>query len=372
MDKREYKKVVFLATLWALYEEEVFDKIGKELAYISRNGGMSRPITQIQKDIGKDLVNVTANNIPKIQSVYQYSADLARDNKEYLFEHKGIPKSSYITKIPQIQARETAQNILIDSKALCTIDRNGKVITFRESINDILTKAVKTAQEGTDFHTVMRNTIKELGGSGIRVSYGGGVTRSLESVVRSNLLWGMKQCHRQCEQELGRMLGCDGVEIDWHTNQRPTHIFMGGRQYALGEGKEIDGKFYPSIDDTTQGAGLSVNMALNDYGCLHYETYIILGISEPRFTEAEIEKLNADNDRPISYYGQSKTGYEWQQTMRALERTYRKNLLTMKLARGDRQLVNECKLKNQRIKAKYDDISKVTGIKEDYNRFFGL
>ena len=372
MDKREYKKVVFLATLWALYEEVVFDKIGKELQHINRNGSMSKPITEIQKDIGKDLVNVTANNIPKIQSVYQYGADLARDNKEYLFEYKGIPKSSYVTQIPQIQARETAQDILIHSKALCTIDRNGKPTALNKSINDILTKAVKTAQEGTDFHTVMRNTIKELGGSGIRVNYGGGVTRSIESVVRSNLLWGMKQCHRQCEAEMGRLLGCDGVEIDWHLNQRPTHIFMGGRLYALGEGKEVNGKFYPSVDDTTQGAGLSVNMALNDYGCLHYETYIILGISEPRFSEEQIQELNVKNDMLIEYDGQSKTGYEWKQTMRALERAYQKNNLTMRLAKGDRQLINELKAKNERIKAKYNDISRVTGIKEDYNRFIGL
>lgn len=372
MDKREYKKVVLLAFLWDLYEEEVFDKIGKEIQYISKHKSMSRSITQIQKDIRQDLVNVTSTNITKIQSLYQYGVDLAKDNKEYLFDYKGIPKSSYTTNIPLKQARETANEILIHSRALCTVDRNGKAIAFNESVNNILNKALKTAQNGEDFHTVMRNTIKQFGGSGIRVNYGGNVTRSIESVVRSNLLWGMKQCHRQCEQEMGRLLGCDGVEIDWHLNQRPTHIFMGGRQYALGEGKEVNGKFYPSVDDTTQGAGLSVNMALNDYGCLHYETYIILGISKPRYTEQQIKELNANNDNPISYFNQSKTGYEWQQVMRALERAYRRELLTMKLARGDKQLINDCKLKMSKIKLKYDDISKVTGITQDYNRFYGL
>ena len=367
MERKEYDKVILIAILWDMYEEDLLEDLGKEIDHIHKFGKMSQSLTQTLYKANNDLENVIENTIPKIQSLYQSGIDLANENKADLFEYTGMkPKE---TDIAEMQARETARDIIVHSKALCTIDKYGRPVALNTSINNILNKALQTARETKDFHSVMRDTIKEFGGSGIRVNFGGGVTRSIESVVRSNLLWGLKQTHLQYEREIGEMIGCDGVEIDWHLNQRPSHIFMGGRQYSIGEGKEVNGKYYPSVDDTTQGGGLSVNMALQDYGCLHYETSIILGVSAPRYTEAEIEQLNKDNEKPIEFDGKSKTGYQWQQVMRALEREYRKNNLIMKVGKGDRQLIREYKDKNAKIKAKYDAISKATGIKEDYNRF---
>jgi hypothetical protein len=67
---------------------------------------------------------------------------------------------------------------LAKTKALCILGSNGDPIGMQKYYTDVLDKAVMQVSTGaTDFHTAMRDSIIELGGSGVRVDYGGGVTR---------------------------------------------------------------------------------------------------------------------------------------------------------------------------------------------------
>jgi hypothetical protein len=208
----------------------------------------------------------------------------------------------------------------------------------------------------------MRDSIIELGGSGVRVDYGGGVTRRLDTVVRQNLLWGAKQASTEYNTMIGEELGCDGIEIDWHSNPRPSHAFMQGKQYVLGKARTINGIHFESADEALE--------RLQDYGCLHYRTPIICGISEPRYSPEELKRLNEQNARRYTIGGKEYSGYEVTQMQRRLESSVRDEKTTRELARasGDNALVKRC---NERIKAlqgKYTEISEITKIPEDKKR----
>jgi hypothetical protein len=214
----------------------------------------------------------------------------------------------------------------------------------------------------TDFHTAMRDSITELGGSGVRVDYGGGVTRRLDTVVRQNLLWGAKQASVEYNEMIGEELGCDGYEVDYHSNPRPSHEFMQGKQFVVGEARTINGIHFDSFDEAEQ--------ALNDYGCLHYKTPIICGVSEPRYSPEELKRLNEQNAKTYTIDGKEYSGYEVTQMQRRLESSVRNEKTTRDLAKasGDNALVKRC---NERIKAyqgKYNEISEITGIQGDKKR----
>lgn len=100
---------------------------------------------------------------------------------------------------------------------------------FQKAIDDAVT-AVSTGT--VDFNTAMRETVINLGGSGVKVTYGSGVNRSLSAMVRQNLLYGAKQSSVAYDEHISKELGCDGFEVDAHPGCRPSHEFMQGQMYS--------------------------------------------------------------------------------------------------------------------------------------------
>jgi hypothetical protein len=244
------------------------------------------------------------------------------------------------------------------------IDKNGKFKAIEKMYTEALDKAVMQVSTGaTDFHTAMRDTIVEMGGSGIRISYpDSGITRRLDTAVRQSLLWGAKQASIEYNEMIGQELGCDGYEVDYHSNPRPSHEFMQGKQFVVGEARTINGIHFDSFDEA--------NERLQDYGCLHYKTPIICGISEPRYSPEELKRLNEQNARRYTIDGKEYSGYDITQMQRRLESSVRNEKTTRELAKasGDNALVKRC---NERIKAyqtKYNEISETTGIQGDKKR----
>ena len=77
--------------------------------------------------------------------------------------------------------------------------------------------------------------------------------------------------------------------MDYHSNPRPSHEFMQGKQFVVGKARIINGIHFDSFDEAEQ--------ALNEYGCLHYKTPILCGISEPRFSKEQLAQIEADNQK---------------------------------------------------------------------------
>ena len=359
------------------WEQNVLTRIGKR---IKKYGKLSladvksiNNIAVVKQDmdaITKELAKVTGYNISQIEQMYGELLEEQHLANQPLYDYRGkkfVPfaENKELQAIARAYAKTTGETMinLAKTKALCILDHNGKQIGLQKYYTDVLDKAVMQVTTGaTDFHTAMRDSIVELGGSGVRVDYGGGVTRRLDTVVRQNLLWGAKQASIEYNTMIGEELGADGIEVDFHSNPRPSHAFMQGKQYVLGKARTINGVYFESADEALE--------RLQDYGCLHYKTPIICGISEPRYSPEELKRLNEQNAKTYNINGKEVSGYEATQMQRRLETAVRNEKTTKDIAKasGDNALVKRC---NERIKAyqgKYDEISEITGIQGDKKR----
>lgn len=361
------------------WENSTLQRIGKR---IGRYGKMSladvkaiNNIAVVKQDmdaITKELAKVTGYNISQIEQMYGELLEEQHLANQPLYDYRGktfVPfaENRELQAIARAYAKSTGETMinLAKTKALCILDHNGKTVGLQKYYTDVLDKAVMQVSTGaTDFHAAMRDSIIELGGSGVRVDYGGGVTRRLDTVVRQNLLWGAKQASIEYNTAIGEELGADGVEIDAHSNPRESHRFMQGQQYSLHGKKTINGVVYEDFE--ASGA----SSALQDYGCLHYRTPILLGISEPRFSKKQLAEIEEQNNKEYTIGERTGNRYFWSQRMRNLESATREQKTIRDLARssGDKVLVKKCNEKIKAYRQKYDEIAETTGLYPDTKR----
>ncbi len=342
-------------------EKDFFKKYAEDLAKIDADAVM------------EELAKLTGQNVRETRQIYADTIDSQHEANKALYDYRNKPyvplaENKELQALVDAYSRTTAEtfvNFSMTKAQQIGFMKGDTFISLQRSFTDVLDKAIMTVATGTgDFGSTMRDVLRELGGSGVRVDYGNGVTRSLDSMVRQNLLWGAKQASREYSRLIGDELGCDGIEIDWHSFPRPSHEFMQGKQFVLGKARTINGVFFKSADKALK--------ALDDYGCLHFETPIICGVSEPVYDPEELERLNKENTQPITIDGVTKTGYEWKQTMRRLERAGRQAKLQREVlkANGDnigadqiKQKLSAIRKREKQILEKYQKIADRTGIK---------
>lgn len=362
------------------WEQSTLQRIGKR---IGKYGKMSladvkaiNNIAVVKQDmeaITKELAKVTGYNILQIEQMYGELLEEQHLANQPLYDYRGktfVPfaENRELKAIAKAYARTTAGNMVnlsqIGGSNLGFIDKNGKFKAIEKMYTEALDKAVIQVSTGaTDFHTAMRDTIIEMGGSGIRINYAdSGITRRLDTAVRQSLLWGAKQASIEYNEMIGQELGCDGYEVDYHSNPRPSHEFMQGKQFVVGEARTINGIHFDSFDEAEQ--------ALNEYGCLHYKTPIICGISEPRYSEKELARLKEQDKKTYDIDGKQVTGYEATQMMRRLETAIRneKSIKNMAQAGDSKKLVKDCNAKIKAYQAKYEEITNITGFYPETKR----
>ena len=151
-------------------------------------------------------------------------------------------------------------------------------------------------------------------------------------------------------------MGCDGYEVTAHIGARPTHAEAQGKQYAI---NKEDSKKY--------GIGLwsDVSDLWEEYNCRHTYFGIILGISEPVYTDKE---LNEYKNATVEWNGKKIPYYEATQKQRQLENAIRKQKRTVQILEKS-GINNEIeKIKLAQIQKEYTNFCKETGLQKEYNR----
>lgn len=364
------------------WETSTLERIGKR---IKKYGKLSladvksiNNIAVVKQDmdaITKELAKVTGYNISQIEQMYGELLEEQHLANQPLYDYRGkkfVPfaENRELQAIARAYAKTTGETMInlskISAQNLGVVkNMNGKnvFVPLEKFYTDALDKAVMQVTSGaTDFHTAMRETIQTLGGSGMSVNYGSGIHRRLDTAVRQSLLWGAKQASVEYNEMIYDELGCNGYEVDWHSNPRPSHEFMQGKQFVVGKARTINGVHFDSFDEA--------NERLQDYGCLHYKTPIICGISEPRYSTEELKRLNEQNAKTYNINGKEVSGYEATQMMRRVETAIReqKSIKQTAQASGDKALVKQCNDKIKAYKDKYEEITNITGFYPETKR----
>lgn len=329
------------------------------------------------REIEWALAEASKKNIKEIKSIL---SDIAKENYEFsepfykAKRKKFIPfeDNESIQRHIEAIARQTVKEYtgLAASAAFLAFDKNGNIpnkfgnlkavpTSLSETYKIVTDKAIEAASMGyTDYNTAMRQTLKALADSGIRdtVTYSTGYTRRLDTAVRQNILWGIKQCNQETADIIGEEIGADGYEISYHSNPRPTHEDMGGRQYAVGKARIINGVYYPSFSE--------VEGLLNDYGCLHFKFSIVLGISHPAYSSKRLAELKAKDREPITFEGNEITKYDASQMQRKLETAMRhtNDRMTIATAAHDEDMLNKEIERMRQLTRKYKELSNASGL----------
>lgn len=367
------------------WQDRTLARIGRRLKATGRLSAYDQKalknivdITGDMNAIYVDLARVTGQNIKDVQTAFERFMSDNMVLYKPLYDFRNIPFLPYsenpiAQQIVNHWVKETAGEMinLSRTKALSVVKyglKNGErvpigVESLQGAYQSAIDKAVFNVTSGVgDFYSNMRDTIEDLGGSGVRIDYGNGVTRSIDSVIRQNMLFAVKEMQTDYDNQVGQELGCDGFEVNFSATCRPSHAFMEGRMFSYSGEKTIDGVTYPD--------GTEALERLNDYNCHHRKMAVILGVSEPRYNAAEIAEKNHKTSEVIEYNGKKKTRYEWIQKQREIEREVRKQKTTANMAKaaGDNQLAKDCNSRIKALKAKYNDLTESVGLQKTEER----
>ena len=129
------------------------------------------------------------------------------------------------------------------------------------------------------------------------------------------------------------------------------HLPYQGRQFSLEE--------FERLNQT-----LRRPIAKGIWNCSHVAEPIVLGISEPAYTEEELAEYRKSSVEQVTIDGKTQSRYQWTQEQRRLETAIRreKDVAMAAKAAGDDVLRRQCQQRNNDLRKRYDRISKGAGL----------
>ena len=379
LPERIYQRLAKMNTEYLTSIGEVIKKIGElRPTDVHRLQQMYNYGADVHR-IVNSLSAMSAKNIAEIYDIFDIVAKENYNFAKPFYKAKGmafIPfeENESLQKYVKAIAKQTAGQYvnLTQHTAFSVFAKDGKSIAplfvsnkhkVATSLSDTYTKVIdyavsKVQLGGESYNKAMRDVIKALASSGIKtVDYASGYSRRLDSAVRQNILWGIKECNQNTADMVGKEFGADGYEISYHSNPRPSHVEMGGRQYAIGRARTINGVHYPSFEKEAEPF-------LNEPNCLHFKFSILLGISQPAHDKDQLEQFKANDKKTFEFEGKKYTGYEGTQLQRRIENAVKNNkdLHDVAKAAGNKELEREAREKINLLTSKYHQLSKASGL----------
>lgn len=256
------------------------------------------------------LLNVTrkeAGALLQAAAQYGYDTSLSRYPGQ-LLPFDANPAIQQIVSAAVELAEDELKNIT-QTKAIMMMDPYGQYQTLPKAYRACTDYAFQQVFTGAaDYNTATRQACTGIAKHGVSVAYASGVHTSLEAAVRRNIMGGLGLMTEQISRQNHDDLGCNGWEISAHANSAPDHEPIQGLQYS---------------DEAYEALNNSLVRRIGTLNCGHVASPIILGVSRPQYTAAELEKFRQDNENGVTFDGQHYTGYEATQMQRRLERAIR-------------------------------------------------
>lgn len=336
-------------------------------------------------DVRKINIEIARQTVYQVQDIKKLIKTVALDSYEdtkpyYDYRHKSfIPflKNEPLQKVVNAVANETANTYLNLSRSTAFMIRdlkNPKLLkptSLSETYQSIIDEAVQASQSAViDYNTAMRRSIQQLADSGIRnvVYYpesGRTYTQRLDTAVKRNILDGVRAVNQAVQDETGKQYGADGKEITVHANPAPDHQFVQGHQFSNEEYAKLQGDADVTFKDVQGRVYNHFDRHIGTCNCRHFTYSIIIGFANPNYTDAQLAKILADNDRGYTTpTGKHLTMYECTQQQRKLETEIR-HLKDGQMAAqqaGNLPLAKEYQSKINKMTNEYNQFSKDCGL----------
>lgn len=328
------------------------------------------------EDIVKEISKYTNLNVREIDDIFSNYAKKDQLFYEKFYKYKDIPyvpfdeNTALQTQTMALSniAKNEMYNFTRNNVLGYTI--NGQFMNLRDTYNELLDTALLNVGQGKEtFDSAMSRILKDIGGSGLRtIEYASGRSMRLDSAIRMHLKSRLRELHNENQKIYGEEFGSDGVEISVHENPAIDHEQAQGRQFSIEEydklnsgleAKDYKGKTYTLDHDHKNGY-----RPISELNCYHYIFSIILGVSEPEYSDKQLKEIIDRNNEGFELDGKHYSMYEGTQLQRNIERAIREQKDTQILAKasGNLDLVSESQMKITQLTRKYYQLSQVSGL----------
>ena len=335
-------------------------KLAQELRYSTEIDQLLNELSQLSGKSAQELDilldKVAEENVEFAETYYKVKG------KEFIPYEDNIQLKRYVETIKK-DTKGTFKQLSHSKQIGFTFKDGDKIIykPLKKAFNDLLDEAAYNVSTGvTDYQSAMRNTIKQLADSGVKihedkVGYASGYNRRIDSSVRQNILTSVKQINIGIQERVGEELGADGVEVSHHMDCAPDHYEIDGQQFSRKEFEEKNSE---------------LNRPVGELNCRHFVFSIILGVNKPLYTKKQLMEDRKRNEEGFEYEGKHYTNYEGSQLMRKIETSVRKNkdLQITARASGNDELISKAQKNISVLMSKYNEISKVSGLDTYKNR----
>lgn len=237
--------------------------------------------------------------------------------------------------------------------------------TYRRTVDN----AILAVSSGmTDYRSATRQSIRDLGHNGLQMQYPSGYHRRLDTAVRQNIVDGVNQIAQQGSIMMGEELGYDAYELSAHARSAPDHEPIQGRVFLKEEFEKLQSE--QDFEDVDGNHYEAIRRPIGEWNCIHIAMSFSTKYSVRKYTDAQLQKWAADNEKGCEIDGKHYTTYEAAQLMRKIETQVRREKDTANAARiaGDDTLRKECQVRINALARKYQDVVSASGLKSRKDR----
>ena len=371
IDRIEQANTTFLESIGSSIKKisELTPSQAQQLAQILKYGGK-------YEDIVKQIAKYTNLDIADIDNIFYNYAKNDQLFYEKFYKYKDIPftpfEQNMALKTQTMALSNIVKNKMYDFTRSNVLGYtiNGKFMGLRDVYNELLDTALLNVGQGKEtFDQAMSGILKQVGGSGLRtINYASGRSMRLDSAIRMELKSDLRELHNENQKIIGEEIGADGYEISVHSNPAIDHEKVQGRQFSIEEYKKLnsglEAKDYKGNTYTLDHDHKNGYRPISEMNCYHYIFSIVLGVSEPEYTDKELKEIIKKNDDGFEFEGQHYTNYEGTQMQRNIERAVReqKDIQILAKASDNKPLIAKSQENIRILTNKYKQLSEISGL----------
>ena len=381
IDRIEESNTIFLKSVGSSIKQlkDLTPSQAQQLVQILKYGGN-------YENIVRKIANLTKLNVNDIDKIFSSYAKKDQLFYEKFYQYKNI---NFIP-FEQNSALKTQTMALsnIVKNEMYNFTRNnilgyaidGEFVGLRDVYNKMLDTALLNVGQGKEtFDSAMTKIMKQVGKSGLKtIEYESGRSIRLDSAVRMHLKGRLRELHNENQKIIGDEIGADGVEISVHQNPAIDHEKVQGRQFSINkydengnlieegefeklqsgqEAKDYKGNSYTLDHDHKNGY-----RPISELNCYHYIFSIVLGVSEPEYSDEQLKQIIDSNNEGFEFEGKHYTNYEGTQLQRNLERAIReqKDIQILAKASDTTNLIDKAQQNITVLTNKYRKLSEVS------------
>jgi len=302
--------------------------------------------------INKKIAEALKVSEKEIERIFAESEEIATDNQRAIAEKLGIQlDNGFAERIGEAAARAAKGDLANLTRTMGYIMQGGQFTMWTDAYRQALNLAqIQVASGVTDYNTAIRQAIRPFTAQGMTtVGYASGRRMSIEAAARQCILGGVSDMAREVMKKNAADIGTDGWEISAHIDCAPDHEPYQGRQYSNEEYEKLNN---------------SLTRPIGAFNCRHSAYPVLIGISEPVYSEKQLREMREANADGITYEGKHYTLYEADQMQRRIERSIRKTKreLIGADASGDKEMFTAKSIKLRRQRDYYADFSDKAGL----------